>query len=278
MTTLPKLPSSGSGYRRAVLGLARRHPAEALPQTSLQVSGVTAGLDALAAYDRVCGFRLSDTLPATYPHVLAFPLAMHLMSAADFPFGVIGLIHIANTITQLRPIAANEPLDFTVRAANLRPHDRGRQFDVIATASAGLEEVWRGTSSYLRKEKSSPSPSTPNRSDPVPTPTAIWRIGRDVGPAYAAVSGDRNPIHTSRLGAKALGFPGPIAHGMWSVARCLSAMEGELPAAYTVDVAFKRPIPLPTTVAFTHRGQDFALTGAKSGATHLAGTLTPQQP
>ena len=42
----------------------------------------------LAAYDRVCGFPLRDRLPATYPHVLAFPLHLALMTDPSFPFPV----------------------------------------------------------------------------------------------------------------------------------------------------------------------------------------------
>ncbi len=103
----------------------------------------------------------------------------------------------------------------------------------------------------------------------------IWTVGRDIGTAYAKVSGDRNPIHVSMLGAKAFGFPRPIAHGMWSAARCLAAIEVELPAAYDYGVVFKRPILLPSTVAFTHRGPEIALTGERSGVPHLNATLIP---
>jgi acyl dehydratase len=99
-----------------------------------------------------------------------------------------------------------------------------------------------------------------------------------VGTDYAEVSGDHNPIHTSRLGARLLGFPTPIAHGMWSKARCLAALEGRLPQAYAVDVAFKLPVPLPSTLAFTatQAGSEdwrFGLHGAKSGKPHLSGDV-----
>lgn len=36
--------------------------------------------------------------------------------------------------------------------------------------------------------------------------------------AYAAASGDHNPIHTEAAAARLAGFPGPIAHGMSSLA------------------------------------------------------------
>lgn len=270
---LDRPPSTAAGYRRAVLGLGRHRPSM-LGDAVLQVAKVGTDPDALAEYDRVCGFRLSGQLPVTYPHVLAFPLAMHLMSAPDFPFGVIGLIHIANTITAVRPIAAGEPLDFEVRAADLRPHDRGLQFDIIVSASANGTPVWHGTSTYLHRSPGTPGGHAEVTSHPAANPTAVWRIGRRVGRDYARVSGDRNPIHTSRLGAKAFGFPGPIAQGMWTVARCMASLEGTLPEAYTVGVVFKRPIPLPSTVAFTANGPDLTVTDARTGTPHLAAHLT----
>ena len=39
------------------------------------------------------------------------------------------------------------------------------------------------------------------------------------------MSGDHNPIHLHPLTAKALGYPRQLAHGMWSLARCVAALE-----------------------------------------------------
>ena len=93
------------------------------------------------------------------------------------------------------------------------------------------------------------------------------------------MSGDRNPIHLYPLTAKAFGFPRQIAHGMWSLARCVAAIENRLPDAVTVDVAFKKPILLPGTVAFGHEEADgrqtFALTRPKDGSPHLVGRAVP---
>lgn len=285
---LSRAPAVGALYRRAVTALLprRRRPAAAtrseveapLPRTELLLQGVGVDREHLAAYDRACGFRLTDTLPATYPHVLAFPLAMRLMTAPDFPFPLLGLVHVANRISLLRPIDAGETLDLAVRTADARPHARGRQFDVLATASVNGEPVWHDVSTYLRKE---PTPTAGERREPgdrpaPPAPTGQWRVNPHVGTAYARVSGDRNPIHTSRIGARVLGYPRPIAHGMWSKARCLAALEGRLPEAYTVEVAFKVPIRLPGTVNFSATpAWDFSLHDPDSGAPHLLGSLRP---
>ncbi|WP_329105358.1 MaoC/PaaZ C-terminal domain-containing protein [Micromonospora sp. NBC_01699] len=281
-------PATGALYRRAVTALlpGRRRSTSAqaggpdveapLPGTELLLRGVTVDRGHLAAYDRVCGFRLTDTLPATYPHVLAFPLALRLMTAPDFPFPLLGLVHVANRITVHRAVDAGEPLDLSVRTADARSHPRGRQFDVLSTASVGGEPVWQEVSTYLRRE---PTPTADERHEPgdrpaPPAATGQWPVTARVGTDYARVSGDRNPIHTSRLGARLLGFPRPIAHGMWSKARCLAALEGRLPDAYAVEVLFKLPIPLPGTVAFSATpAWDFALHDADSGRPHLTGTL-----
>ncbi|MEU7908889.1 MaoC/PaaZ C-terminal domain-containing protein [Actinoplanes sp. NPDC049118] len=255
--------------------LPRRRPTT-LPEAEPARRVVTVDRGHLARYDRVCGFRLTDTLPATYPHVLAFPLALHLMSAPDFPFPLAGLVHVVNRITVRRPIHAGTPLDLTVHAAGLRPHHRGRQFDIVATAVADGEEAWRGVSTYLRREGERERRDRGDR-PARPVPSARWTVPARVGTDYAAASGDHNPIHTSQLGARLFGFPRPIAHGMWSKARCLAALEGRLPAQYSVDVAFGPPIPLPATVGFAAtpagEGWDFSVLSAGTDRVHLTGSV-----
>jgi hypothetical protein len=62
---------------------------------------------------------------------------------------------------------------------------------------------------------------------------------------------------------------------MWSMARCVGALENRLGDAVRVDVAFKKPILLPGKVAFGSRrlddGYAFSLTSPGSGAPHLSG-------
>jgi acyl dehydratase len=275
------MPPIGVAFRRAATGVVRLPPRpDRVPDTVLGVRGVSVDREHLWRYDRVCGFRLTDALPPTYPHVLAFPLAMALMSRADFPFSLLGIVHLGNAIEVRRPVDAGERLDLSVRAENLRAHERGRVADVVATATVDGERVWVGRSSYLRKEGGTTDRAgraDRNRPTP-PAPSVLWRVPADIGRAYADASGDRNPIHTSRVGARLLGFPGRIAHGMWTKARCLAALEGRLPNAYTVEVAFKLPIVVPATVVFAAArtdagGWDLSVHGASSGRPHLTGTI-----
>ena len=260
-------------YARIALGALRPRRPDELPDRELTRDGVQVDRRHLSEYDRVCGLRLRDELPATYPHVLAFPLAMELMAAGDFPFSPLGLVHIANRIEQLRPLDAGEPLDLRVRAADLAPHERGTQFDLIAEAAAGGEVVWRDRSTYLHRERSGDGSSKREASDP-PAASAIWTVPGDIGRRYARVSGDANPIHMHPLVAKAFGQPTTIAHGMWTKARCLAALEGELPDAFTIDVRFKLPLRIPGRAAFSYGDGEFAVHDPRSGAPHLGGRVS----
>ena len=42
-------------------------------------------------------------------------------------------------------------------------------------------------------------------------------VGRDTLVAYAAASGDQNPIHQDEQFARSVGLPDVIAHGMWTM-------------------------------------------------------------
>lgn len=301
---LDSAPSALANYARASLGVipgSGRLPFLAggggeVPDTVFELDGVTADLDQLAAYCRVCGFTLRETLPATYPHVLAFPLHLALMTDPSFPLPAIGSVHFANTITQRRPIRVGEELSLHVHSTKLEPHPKGRMFTLVTEARVGDEVVWESGSTNLRRGASedaggpegavgderaaSGDKDTPFALDVSGLPTeAEWRLGGDLGRRYAAASGDRNPIHLYGLTAKAFGFPQQIAHGMWTKSRCLAQLESRLSSSFTVEVAFKRPILLPGKVQFASDADDggavaFAVRDP-SGTPHLAGRITP---
>ncbi len=272
-----------------------------VPDTELVLAGAHPDPDAVAAYAKVCGFSLRDTLPPTYPHVLAFPLHMAVMADGSFPFGAVGLVHVENRIAQHRPIDIGEELKLVVRPTPLQPHRRGQTFSLQTEAWIGDELAWESTSAFLRRgnPQTAVEVSTAMRSKPLrregggdgsaaPDPedgltaSATWRLGGDLGRRYGAVSGDRNPIHMHALTARPLGFPSAIAHGMWTKARCLGALGGRVPDAFAVEASFRKPIRLPGRVELlTDAGSEeigFAVRDAKRHTPHLEGHLTPLEP
>ncbi|MBJ8347729.1 MaoC/PaaZ C-terminal domain-containing protein [Antrihabitans sp. YC2-6] len=251
-----------------------------LPEQTLELKGVKVDPDHLAAYAKVCGLRFGDSLPLTYPFVLLFPTVMKLVISKEFPFPAIGAVHAENVIEQLRPISVSEPLDFRVHADNLREHPKGLLVDMVSSVSVGREEVWKQTTTFLRQQKTSlsggPKPE-PKPEEAPPTPMSTLRVDQKTINKYAAVSGDRNPIHISGLGAKAFGFPTTIAHGMYTAAATLQTVEGRIPDAVTYSVKFGKPVLIPSTVNVyadeTEGGWDLSLKHPKKGYPHLTATL-----
>ncbi|MEU6349804.1 MaoC/PaaZ C-terminal domain-containing protein [Streptomyces sp. NPDC047072] len=113
-------------------------------------------------------------------------------------------------------------------------------------------------------------PTEPEAHAPLPA-MAEWRLAGDIGRRYAAASGDRNPIHLYPLTARLFGFPRAIAHGMWTVARCLAAHG--TPEAALVRAEFKAPVLLPGTVTYAADAERFELCGGDR--VHVTGGVYP---
>lgn len=246
-----------------------------LPDLELVREAVAVDASHVSAYADVCGFPHKDTLPLPYLHMLVFPLHMALMTDASFPYAVMGLVHVENTITRHRDVTPDETFDVSVSATNLRPHPKGRMFDMNSRVHVGGDLVWDEVSTYLRRGKGEEGAGQGMKLDTVDGPGIEWRLPGDLGRRYASVSGDHNPIHLYPMTAKALGFPRHIAHGMWTKARSIAAVENRLPEKVTVDVAFKKPVFLPSKAQFrVDQSSDevrFALVSPKNEAPHLLG-------
>ncbi len=263
-----------------------------IPDLTLVLDEIGIDRERLARYDRICGFDIGDQLPQTFPHLLAFPLQLALMTDKSFPFTAIGLVHIGNRIVAHRSVQADERLSLRVWVTELEPHPRGQQFSLRSEARVEDELVWEEVSTNLRRggglgetapSRESVGSGTARGSggeDGLPAAPSLaaaetWKLPGDLGRRYASVSGDFNPIHMHPLSARLFGFPTAIAHGMWTKARCLAALGPQLPGAFTVEVAFHKPILLPATVIFARAPGDaeipFAVRDADTGTPHLEG-------
>jgi acyl dehydratase len=287
MPELTAPPSLLALYAKAAATTPLHRGGDSLPESVYTLTEQQIDPQHLAAFQQVCGYRVSDVLPPTYLHILAFPLSVALMTERGFPFPLVGMVHVANSITLTRPVRVGETVSLEVRAADLRGHAAGKQFDLLASATVGGEQVYSSRSTYLRRgkpadgDKAADSAKSEKKPELAPQAGAVSMVKApgDIGRRYGAVSGDRNPIHLHNLTAKAFGFPSAIAHGMWLKARTIAALEGRLPDAYTAEVAFKLPVLLPATLSLAAAQSDDGWTldvrSAKSGKPHLAGSVTP---
>lgn len=254
-----------------------------VPNINAHLEKVQVNPQKLQQYNSVCGFEPnSQSLPATYPHIAAFSLQMEMLLHKSFPFSPIGMVHTRNRISQLRPIGLNEALALTCSVSDSRDTDIGLEVDIITEASVQGEIVWTDLTTVLKRGK----PKTQTKRSPKKHAALTeyarqenWTLAGNLGRRYARVSGDYNPIHLFPASAKLLGFKRHIAHGMWSKARCLAALQGQLNAdAFSIDVDFKTPLFLPADVVLhygeTEQGIAFSLRNAAGTRPHVNGTLT----
>lgn len=247
-----------------------------LPDRVARVQDLRIDRANVAAYAAATGLRYAADVPLTYPFVLTFPSVMALLTGFDFPFPAIGAVHVENHITAYRPIAVTDSLSVRVHAENLREHRKGLLVDLVSEVAVGNEPAWHQVATFLHQQRTSLSDEPKDEPKParkLPAPNRILRITPGRIRRYAAVSGDRNPIHTSAVAARLFGFPTTIAHGMYSAAAVLANIEGQLPDSVRYSVKFGKPVVLPASpglyVDRVTGGWDLALRNMAKGYPHL---------
>ncbi|MHA7304146.1 MaoC/PaaZ C-terminal domain-containing protein [Arthrobacter sp. TMN-49] len=295
-TVLTEMPSLSKLYVNAAATAAKARlirPAlvTSLPARAVEVRGVHADLAKLTEFAHLMGEPARDILPSGYLHALVFPAAMSVMVQEDFPLPLLGMIHLRNQVQHFAPVLFTDELSVRAWARDLSGHRVGTQVQIVAEVHSGdgTALLWRGVSTYLAKGVflpglDKPSPAEPRVEFVPPVPTAQWQLGVDTGRAYAAVSGDFNPIHLSVLSAKALGLRRSIAHGMYAAARVLATVPQAKPNAFSWDISFDSPVFLPATVSLEvldHRTDDgvwlsseFTAWNARSARKYFSGTVS----
>lgn len=278
----PALPS----WLRALTGRGKRLKSGAtVPALSMALTPRRANPEHLAKYRKLCGFTESEWLPLPYPQVLAGPLHVAMLTDPSFPLPALGIVHVRNRIEQQAPIRVDDLFDLTASIQGHREVSNGVEIDVVTVATVQGREVWRSVITALSR--------TPTRTDGKPAETRtkpavaelgppdrslLMRVPEDIGRRYAKVAGDWNPIHQYAATAKLFGFPRAIAHGMWSLGRCLAEVQDDVPQGPIVcEVAFRKPVLLPSKVALqawrSDAGVRFDLVAASGGKAHLAGSV-----
>lgn len=278
-----ELPSAWTGFLRAAVARGNGlKPGQSIPPIVARCRGVVADAEALRKYRSLCNFRIDGKLPPSYPHVLAAPLHLQVLTHKAFPFKLLGAVHVRNAVTQHRAIAANEVLDIEVSVEGPRPVDAGLEFDLVTRIFDTTGNVpWESTSTNLIRQPSKGGSKKKSGWTP-PDWSAYqvvegWNTPEDIGRRYGLIAGDVNPIHMHALAARPFGFKRAIAHGMFSYARSVARVIPPGQEAMRLTVAFKRPVFLPSRVELLMRedgqGREYLLTNPARDTVYLEGRV-----
>lgn len=271
-------------YARVLLG---RKPYSApngtvIEPVELEARKVVLSPAHLQRYREVCAVPASvQGLPPAYLHVLAMPLHMQLFVVRNFPVKVLGLIHLRNTIRVLAPVEERAPLRLRVLFDTLRVTDAGQEYDFTTCYEQNGVVVWEEISTMFARGIAGPKegnkrPVIERSNHPEQgTHTDMLEIAQNTGWRYARVSGDFNPIHLTARTAQMFGFKQAVAHGMWSMGRCLASAAPQIPNMnIQIDTQFKLPVYIPSqALARTWAvpgGADISMCTMKGDRLHLS--------
>ncbi len=276
-----QLPSLGSIYLKALISKKKGlKQGESFPQIS-KYAELTISQSFSDHYHQICQADSKVQL-ITMPQVLIVPLHFHILSDPLSQMPIFGLIHAKNEIMANSALPIGQKLGVLAWVGESRWKEKGMELDLWsaidpqfmgvdwAKLSAQETEERMKKASWICKMTVFKLQSTENKSEVKSennqkeqsqidlTTYQSWDLSADLGRRYAAVSGDYNPIHLYPFSSKLFGFKSPIIHGMWSLARVLGELEktnfasqNPNPASQKyLEVKFKRPIPLPSTIFF----------------------------
>ncbi|ALK99632.1 hypothetical protein AB595_12920 [Massilia sp. WF1] len=202
----------------------------------------------VARYRAALGFT-GTHVPLTYCYLLAQRAHLATMLGRSFPFRLAGAIHVDNALNGGIQPDAGRPLELVTGVRIAPPghgHSAGAVHAVLETrATQKGVLVFACASTYLvaRGERGGPRAAPP----PAPALTALasWQLDAASGRAYAALSGDWNPIHLWPWSARMMGLTTPIIHGMHTLGRACAELEraGGRPLRH-LDGRFRAPIGL----------------------------------
>lgn len=207
----------------------------------------------LERYNKVCEVSSSpQRIPPCYPVMAIFSFQPMIVSLPSFPVSPLGVVHIRTIILQHKEISIGSTLKYEINLNGHRNTDRGLELDFVIKASLESDEVvWECLETMLsRKHSGGSKKRTENKSENNQDfESKIISISSDTGLRYAKVTGDYNLHHLNKFTSRLVGFSKPIAHGQWSIERCISLIHDEGFIAvppFKIDCHLKLPVYMPS--------------------------------
>jgi hypothetical protein len=231
---------------RALFKRPRRLAGVRTPRTSYVLDRIDP--NQLRRYRQALGFR-DEGIPLTFYYLLAQRAHVATMLDEAFPFRLPGAVHTENALQALATPQRDAPLLLTTTVHVRPPAENGAvvaELDTLARQDGTAIFTCRSSYLMVRGGRGPHHGTRPPRvHDKHLPPLCEWRLARGSGRAYAAVSGDWNPIHLWAWSARLMGLKRPIIHGMHTMARACAELEqacGQRIVA--LDGRFRAPAPI----------------------------------
>jgi len=200
----------------------------------------------LAHFHALSGLEPGEALPLLYPHTIAFPLHMAILTQPAFPLPIWRMLQVRNRIVQHAPLQPDAELDIAVSLAGHRILEKGAEFDLHATVRQGEAVVWESVNTfYARGRFGAPTegavvPEAPKVS---PGDAAQWHMPAGGGWRYGGLSGDFNPLHWWSGYARNHGFAQSFFHPQRVLGQCLARLpQAKAALPLRLDAWLKGPV------------------------------------
>jgi len=190
-------------------------------------------------------------VPLPYYYIMAQRAQAHIMLSEDFTIALPGMIHLSNELEILKPVNSTQSFDITSKV-NVEYKEEGSLiplFEVTFYQNDNPTIICKST--YLAKRKSKKTTKKARKEIQIlsnPDHLINWKIEKGMGKSYGRASGDKNPIHTSNLFAKIVGFRGMIMQGWYMASRIVFEYEKiHKKSCNYLHVDFISPLYMPST-------------------------------
>jgi acyl dehydratase len=241
------------------------------------------------AGDGIAAFRGPESVaPPFYPATWELGLVLEMLAGLENPLPLGAMVHLSTEMVWTRSIRPGDAVRCRVELERVGRTRRGLRLTVLARNWMGAGQLCcQGTSVFLLRMRAprATEPRTESAEPQAPADgwaeLARWDLPAGAGRQYARVSGDYNPIHLWPWTARPFGFRAPILHGFATAARAAHTLieqrlDGDAAALRRMRIAFRAPLPLPSTVALLvhDAGPDcwFRVAAPGDGPVHAEGT------
>jgi acyl dehydratase len=223
----------------------RRNPEQALAMRA-SWRGIRVDGAHLHAFQRACGLDAFERGAILYPLCYAYPPMLRMLSSRAAPMSLFDALNSRMRLRQHAPLAAGDAIDVGVRAVAARRLEKGAEVDLEAEVRRDGTTVWQGVMTFYYRGRFDGALDSPPE-DALARPVTVgagadWTIPAAGRFRFGHLCGDTNPLHYSRLFARALGFERDFAQPLLVLGQALNRIAAPPAPRGALELRLKAPV------------------------------------